>query len=65
MNIDKIKNSIGIDLFNFINCLDASQLIKMRNDLIIDIELFGPILDYQTNLRRSNELILLNIKLSL
>jgi hypothetical protein len=42
MTTDKIKHYIGENLFNHISSLDKDNLIRMKNNLLSEMELYQP-----------------------
>lgn len=63
-NFDKIKNSIGETLFNYIATLDTEELQKMKLAIDKDINRFFDTYDYESQQRRLDEQWLINYRLS-
>lgn len=42
MTTDKVKHYLGENLFNHISALDKDNLIRMKNNLLAEMELYQP-----------------------
>ena len=64
MNIDKVKNSLGVDLFEYICSLSTENLKSMLIQITEDINQFSEIYDYRLKEKRRIEKWLIEYRLN-